>query len=145
MKITTTEAVVAYRLLGEVKLDKMENAEQIWVVRLMRALKGVATDFDDFLKDAVKRLRPEGHDAVEAILREPQGHTPEEIAGARKAQAAYNEQVAECVGPEESKEHDLDIAPIGDEALGRFIASNSLPLSQIMAVEPLFCGKDAKE
>lgn len=134
MKLTTAQAVLAYRALVNTKLE-------IATVRAMRALKDVATKYDDFVKDAVTKLRPDGYDAHARVLENVKGHSDEEVAAARKAEAEYNKLVTECVSVEEKKEHDFDIEPLGEEALERYIKANTLTGAQFMMVEPLFFGK----
>lgn len=128
MKSKKEAIIIAYRLLNNSKLGKMQDEEKFLVIRAIKQLKPVATDYDDFIKDAAQRLRPEGYDKIEA----KQGKELSEDE--QKAVAKYNEDVTKCVREELDKEVELTFTPLSEEAFGRFIASNDLAVSEILAV-----------
>lgn len=128
MNVKKEAVVVAYRILDNAKISKMNDEEKFLVIRAMRQLKPVAEDYDGFVKDAAQRLRPEGYDAIEA--KQGMDLTPEEEAVAAK----YNDDITRCVREELDKEVELTFTPLPDEAMGRFISSNDLSVRELMLV-----------
>ena len=51
--IKTKKVLAAFNLLNVAKLSEMEDADKIKVFHILRALKPVATKYDEFYKDAV--------------------------------------------------------------------------------------------
>lgn len=135
-KKTTNDIVTAYRLINTAKLGKMEDAEKFAIIKAVRQLKKVGTDFDDFLKDAQERLKPEGFDKIVGKIQ-----SKEELASdEQSALDKYNKDVAECLSEELGKEIELDFEPLSEEAVGRFIASNDFNVSEILAVSDVIGG-----
>lgn len=129
MKMKKEAMIVAYRILNNAKLSKMDGKEKYLVIRAMKQLKPVATDYDDFLKDAAQRLRPDGYEAIEA--KQDKDLTEEE----REVVDKYNTEISECVREELNKEVELGYKPLTEEAFGRFADSNDISLAELMAVD----------
>lgn len=132
-KKTVNDIVTAYRIVNNAKLGKMEDAEKFALIKAVRQLKKVDTDFQDLLKDAQEKLKPEGFDALAAKLQNKEGLTAEETAALNK----YNKDVADCVNDELGKEIELDFTPLSEEALGRLLASNDFAVNEILTVEDI--------
>lgn len=143
MRTTTDKAVAAFRLLNAAKTSKLEPSDHMSLIRALRPLRPVATEWDEFVKDAVKRLRPEGYDTHETEMTRLRSMPAEEQAAALKdeksrraveAEKAYNEAIEECLKTELDKETELSFTPLSDEALGRLMASNDWTAEQALAV-----------
>ena len=130
-KVTKADNVIsAYRILNNAKLGKMEDAEKFALIKAVRQLKKVGADFDDFLKDAQEKLKPE---SIEVIAVKVQGNevlTPEESAALNK----YNQDVSVCVKDELDKDVELTFAPLSEDALGRLVASNDFSVNEILII-----------
>ena len=61
-KIETSKVVSAYNVLSTAKYGKLDDADKIKVWKIARALKPVATKFEEDNKDAAEKLKPEGFD-----------------------------------------------------------------------------------
>lgn len=130
-KKTTDQIVTAFRLINTAKIGKMEDTEKYAIIKATRKLKKVGTDFDDFLKDAQEKLKPEGFDAIVSKMQAKQELTSAESATLNK----YNKDVSDCLADELKKEVELDFEPLSEEALGHLYASNDFSLSEILAIE----------
>lgn len=130
VKKTTEQIVAAFRLINTAKISKMEDTEKFALIKAVKHLKKVGTDFDDFLKDAQERLKPEDFDKIAAKYQSKDELTADETAALNK----YNKDVNECVQGELDKEVELDFEPLSEEALGRFIASNDFTVAEIMTI-----------
>lgn len=128
---TTDQIVTAFRLINNAKLTKMETAERFALIKAMRQLKKVATEFDDFLKDAQDKLKPENFDTIMEKYQSKQELTSEEIVAFNK----YNKNVSDCLKDELDKEIELTFEPLTEESLGRLIESNDYTVNDIMVIE----------
>lgn len=126
----TTDIVTAYRLINPAKLTKMEVKERYALILITRQLKKVATEFDDLLKDAQEKLKPAGLDAIVGKVEEKKGLTPQE----RDVLKRYNKDVSDCVKPELDKEVELDIVPLGKEAMEHFFDSNDFSVGDVVTI-----------
>lgn len=130
IKKKTDNVVAAFRLINTAKISKMEDSEKFALIKAVKHLKKVGTDFEDFLKDAQERLKPENFDKIAAKYQSKEELTADEMATLNK----YNKDVADCVQGELDKEVELDFEPLSEEALGRFIASNDFTVAEIMNI-----------
>lgn len=128
--VKVNDAVTAYRLINPAKLTKMETEERFAVILATRQLKKVATDFDELVKDAQEKLKPEGFDAIVEKVQGKKELTSSEQETLNK----YNKDVTDCVQTELDKEVEFDFNPLSEDALGRFVESNDFSVSEIMLI-----------
>lgn len=126
----TDSIVAAFRIINTAKISKMEDAEKFSFIKAVRQLKKVSTEFDEFLKDAQERLKPDGFDAIAAKYQNKEELTAEENAVLGK----YNADVSECVKEELEKEVELTFAPFSEDVIGRFVASNDFSVNEVLTV-----------
>lgn len=130
MKTTTEKAVVAYRVLNNAKIGKMKDGDKFNIVRIMKELKPVAIGYDDFIKDAAEKLKPEGIEEIQGKVQGRDALNPEE----QKVWDKYNADVAKCVQDELKKEHEFTFVPLSEEGFKGLLSSNDFTLSEIMAL-----------
>ena len=58
-KVKTEQVLGAFNVLNTAKYAKMDDADKIKVWKIARALKPIATKFDEDSKDAAEKLKPE--------------------------------------------------------------------------------------
>ena len=143
MKTTTEKAIVAFRILNNAKLSNMKDGDKFSVVKIMKELKPVVTGYDDFLKDAAKKLEPEGIGEIQKKLTSvfsmpPELHRAEIVKILSADELAlwdkYNSDVSKCVQEELAKEIKFEFKPLSEEGFKGLLASNDLPMSEIMAL-----------
>lgn len=146
--IKADKIVAAYRLLNTERneqtakdgfnLSVFDNSEDLYtVIRALDAMKPVVTKFDDFVKDAQKRLKPEGWDEK---VQKYQQASDEEKAAINKAAREYSDKVNECVSTELEKERDIDAYKhLGEAAFGRLVKGNGhlLDVPKIMLLREM--------
>ena len=140
MKTTTEKAVIAFNILyGDahrggknpgVKLGKMKDGDKFNMMKVMKELKPVATDYFDFMKDSSERLRPEGFEEIQTKLQSEEELTPDE----KKVWEEYNKKVQQCVEDELKKEVEFTFQPLSEEGFKGLLSSNDLTLAEIMAI-----------
>lgn len=150
---TTTigKTVKAFRTLDAAKLSRMDTAQRFALIKALRPMKKVTGDFEDFRDDALRRLRPEGFDKVEAVigrLREmPEPERSRAMADPANADAArlydaYGREVDGCLGEEAAKETELEFEPLSDEAFGTLLESNGdWTAGLAMELQDILCGE----
>ena len=63
-KLKTEVIIALFRMLNEAKYAKMNDDGKIKTWRILRALKPIAVKFDDDMKTAREKLRPDGYDEL---------------------------------------------------------------------------------
>lgn len=140
-----------YTLLDAAKYTKMEAADRRALVKAMRPLKKVSTDFTDFREDAIKRLRPDNYEEVARLVDEFNGLSAEartaavtdpKYTSAIKAFNAFQTDISECLREEIAKEQEMEYEPLTAEAIDRLLDSNEgWTVGQAMLVEDVLSGE----
>lgn len=132
----TIDIVNAYNVLNAAKLSKLADADKFTVIRAMRALKPVYTGYEDAVKDAQERLKPEDFDALQKKAadwnathkdKKLSDLTPEErttLEGINTAFRDYTEKVEQCVRDIAETEKTLDYTRLSQDAFGKLLESN---------------------
>lgn len=118
--------------LESAKLTKLEGAKKFKVIKAIRQLKKVAADFDDELKYAQEKLKPENFDAIVEKLRKQEQTSNEENEIIRK----YDSEVSEYMKSELEKEISLDFEPLSQGEM--YLLADSNPewnVAQLTAVQ----------
>lgn len=130
------DIVNAYNVLNAAKLAKMQDADKFTVIRAMRALKPIQTDYEAAVRDAQERLKPEDFDALQKKAADWNAThkdkkltdlTPEERAtldGINAAYRDYTEKVEQCVRDLAETEKTLDYTRLSQDAFGKLLESN---------------------
>lgn len=135
--IKTDTIVAAYDILNTRKreqdgqfiqgfrLSGLETTDMFRVLYAIKAMKPVATAFDDFRKDAYERLKPEDWDEIQEKRKRMDGLPAEERIAVRDAIAGYNKNVVDCLQAELDKEAELEaFEHLDDEAFGLLVKDN---------------------
>ena len=140
----TIDIVNAYNVLNAAKLAKMQDTDKFTVIRAMRALKPIQTDYEAAVRDAQERLKPEDFDALQKKAADWNAThkdkkltdlTPEERTtldginaayrdGINAAYRDYTEKVEQCVRDLAETERELTYTRLSEEALGKLMESN---------------------
>jgi hypothetical protein len=149
-KTIKTEKVLAlWRVLGQAKYTKMEDADKIKVWKIGRVLKPIAEKFEDESKDAAEKLKPmENFDELlqnaqefERVTKTPKADASELKMGAAEYGAFlkelqnYNKLVSEAVKGFADKEVEVEFEPISEEAFGKLMNSNDWTFNQVVDIE----------
>lgn len=140
-KITTEKILSVYNLISDAKLTKMEDCDKFKTIKIIRALKPVVTNFEDFKKVAKDKLKGDNHDYMLEKAQQWQAEcekttlSESERIEINRYFNDYNNKISECLKDEGLKENELDYEPLGAGAFGKFVASNDWTLGEIAAIE----------
>ena len=158
-KIKTSEILAAYNVLNTAKYGSMEDADKIKVWKITRALKPIATKFDEDSKDAAEKMKPKDKDfdetlqkaqEYERIIRDPKADTKKLPMGAAEYDAfiekfkEYNKLVGKAVEDFANKEVKVSFEPLNDDAFGKLMASNEWTMGQAVALSEIICSDSAE-
>ena len=149
-KIETSKVVSAYNVLSTAKYGKLDDADKIKVWKIARALKPVATKFEEDNKDAAEKFKPDGFDEKLQNAQEYErvSKTPNEDASNIKIGAAeyekfiselksYNKLVSDAVKEYAENECEISFEPLSEDAFGKLMASNEWTMEQVTTLGSL--------
>lgn len=136
-KVTTEKAVITFRILNNAKFGKMKDGDKFNAVKIMKELKPVATSYDDFLKDAAEKLKPEGSEEIQGKIQSGEKLSSDE----QKEWDKYNQNVAKCVQDELAKELELDFVALSEEGFKGLLASNDFTMGEVLALDEVIGGE----
>ena len=157
--IKTSEILAAYNILNTAKYGSMEDGDKIKVWKITRALKPIATKFDEDSKDAAEKFKPKDKDFDEKlqkaqeyarIIRTPKADASKLPMGAAEYEAfiekfkAYNKLVEEAVKEFANKEIEVDIDAISDDTFGKLMSSNEWTMGQAVALSEIIVADEVK-
>ena len=150
--LKTKKVLAVFNLLNVAKLGEMEDANKIKVFHILRALKPVATKYDEFYKDAVEKLKPEGYD--EKILK--WNECREKIQLGVKMEKLpmdgddfvdmtykvinpFNKAINDATDKEAETEAEVEFEPISERAFMKLVKANDWNVGQIDELNELVC------
>lgn len=149
MKTIKTEKLVSvYALLKGAKLGNIEDEQKIKLVKSVKAIKKVATAFDDFKNDCLEAMKGAEHDdkvkqAQEWQQQEQEGKEVTLSIDERKALNEYfnkyQQLVTDAVKEEAGKDNEVDIRTITEDSLTKLATANDWTIEQIIEVEEIVC------
>lgn len=145
--IKTEKVLSAYRVLSTAKYTKMDDADKIKVWKIARALKPIATKFDEDSKDASEKMKPEGFDENLRKAQEYERVTKDANADASKLEMGaaeynafikelqkYNKIVGEAIKEYAEKEVEVEFDALSEDAFGKLMASNEWTMEQTLEI-----------
>lgn len=134
--IKTRQAVSAYNVARSLKFGKVERGDVFTLLRATNALKPTVTAYEDFVKDAQERLKPEDYDRIAAKYQAKEELTAKEQAVAKK----YNKDLNDLMEAELEKVVEVEYEPLGEDGLYALAAANeNLMLEAMALMQEMFC------
>ena len=128
--ITIETAVIASTLLlgnqslPAAKLSRLEGSEKFSVLRAAMALRPIRDNYLATEQTAQESLRPDNWDALVEQSEKWDTLTAEEKATHNAAAAKYNTELNNYLTEERAKTVEIEITPLDEATLGRFLDSN---------------------
>lgn len=141
----TSTIIEVYQLLNSAKLTKMESKEKFQVIKIMRAMKPVAEEWDSFVKTMDEKLKGENHEEMLAKAQQWQKEG-EKTTLSLDERMAVNEYFGkldrerrQLVASEQSKEVNILFDKLTEEAFEHLVDSNDFVVGQILALQEAIC------
>ncbi len=151
LKVTTENVLKAYNIIAQAKYTKLDDADKVRLWKIARALKPVATKYDEDSKDAAEKLKPEGFDEKAMKWNE----TRDKISAGIKddlpmSQAEfidflyhvinpYNENVNSALEELKGKEVELEFNALTEDAFAKLMSSNEWNMEQVAMAGDIVC------
>ena len=145
--IKTEKVLAAYNILNATKYTKLDDVDKVKVWKIARALKPIATKFDEDSKDAADKMKPEGFNDNLAKAQEYERVTKNADADTSKLQMGaseyskfieelkkYNKLVSDAVREFADKEVEVEFELLSEEAFGKLMASNEWTMEQTVEI-----------
>lgn len=133
MELKTIEIIELYKMLVTAKLPKLNDGNQVKLVRLYNILKSVITPLEELEKDAREKLKDENFNEMAAIgQRLTNGDNTIDENDKRKVHEYFNnyaKQIEECLKPELEKTHNIEMPKLSDEDFAQLTVANDFSLS----------------
>lgn len=144
----TSKVLDAYRIISTAKYGKLDDADKIKVWKIARALKPVATQFEEDSKDAADKLKPADDFAerlqyaqeYETASKDPNYDASKLKMGAAEYQdfikdfREYNKLVGDAIKEFADKEVELEFDGISEDVFGKLMASNDWTMEQAVLI-----------
>lgn len=141
----TSAVIEVYKALKEAKLTKMESKEKFQIIKIMRAVKPVAEEWDAFMATVDEKLKGENHETIVAMIQQWQREgdnttlTMEERKEVNEYIAKFNAERNELINAELAKEVEVSFERISEEAFERFVDSNDMDVSVLTTLSESIC------
>lgn len=141
----TSTIIEVYQLLNTAKLTKMESKEKFQVIKIMRAMKPVAEEWDSFVKTIDEKLKGEHHEDMLAKAQQWQKEGEKTTLSLDERMAVneyfgkFDKERRELIASERSKEVDVLFDKLTEEAFERLVDSNDFNVGQIIALQEAIC------
>lgn len=153
LNLTTEKVLAAYNVVSTAKYSKLEDADKIKVWKIARALKPVATKFDEDTRDAAEKMKP-SDDYNDRLMKARQYERlsrqkdadmsksemgPAEYDAFMKEFEAYNKLVADTIKDFAKKEVEIEFEPITEDAFCKLMDSNDWTIDQVTILGDIIC------
>lgn len=141
----TSTIIEVYQLLNNAKMTKMESKEKFQIIRIMRAMKPVAEEWDSFVKTMDEKLRDDNHEEMLAKAQQWQkeGEKTTLSLDERMAVNEYfgklDKERRELIASEQSKEVNILFDKLTEEAFEHLVDSNDFVVGQIVTLQEVIC------
>ena len=136
--VKTIDVVNAYRVLANVKIGKLEEAEQSLIAKAIRSIRTIAKDYTDHEADLKKMLQPENIQELGVIEAKGEAATVEERVKFQTEMGGYMKSLDKQMNEAAEAEVEIEIEPIGFETLCKLAAANDQPLGAMMIIDDIF-------
>lgn len=135
------EIIELHNVLKEAKLGGMKLESKMIVLNNLRQTTPIFNTYNEVLKEASERLKPEGFDdlikKVQADNGKPQSEclsTPDEIRKANRMVSTYNNEMETYLREMNDEEVDFTPGRLPADDFGKFMETNDMEASKLILV-----------
>ena len=153
--IKTSAILAAYNVLNTAKYGSLDDKDKIKVWKIARALKPVATKFEEDTKDAAEKMKPEMEGGFDEMLQkaqefermrtDPKADMKKAPMGAAeydkfvKEFTKYNKLVTDAVKEFGEKVVKVEFEPLNEDSFGKLMDSNDWTMEQVVSLAEIIC------
>lgn len=141
----TSKIVIAYRLINKIKISNMDDDGKIKVIKAIKAMKPIYTEFEDFSKDAQEKLKDDDFEKMSEKSKEWQGGientslSEKERVEVNAYFGKYYEALNKCLKEESEKENEITYEKLSEQEFCKLVGNNDLNLDEIITLEEVLC------
>ena len=150
LTMKTEKVLAVYRILGPAKYDKLSDEDKVKVWKIARAMKPIATQFEEDSKDAAEKMKPaddfnerfQKAQEYERKIKENADDlpmTPSEYQAFLKDFQKFQNVVNKAIKEFADKEVTLNFEKLNEDAFGKLMASNSWTSDQAVELGDILC------
>jgi hypothetical protein len=109
-----------YKMLGEATVAQLTSDERIEVVKVLKATRPHAKEYDEFVNDLREKFKTANTDAIVQKIQMNKGLTEAEASEFME----YNTPVSKAIHEEREREVEINLPAIGEDAVLKMIGEN---------------------
>lgn len=125
------EIVSAYRILGDAKVNMLDESEISKIVKTRKMFRQIAEEFEAFLKDAFDKFKPDEFDETQEQLKKWSELSDEEKHKVTEKVKAYEQAVNSVLQDEYDREVDITVEKLSEESIVKLLKHNEWSLSKL--------------
>ena len=140
MKVKVGEIVNVYPVIMKSSFAKMNGKAKLGMVRIIKAMKPVASEFEEVRQDAIKKLA--GEDYQEAIkkVQNPKDYSEDEVKEALNVAKTSDDAYSKFVQEECEKEVEVEFELLKEDDFESLLeGSKDLTPQELMMLSELIC------
>lgn len=140
MKVKIGEIVNVYPVIMKSSFSKMNGKAKLGMVRIIKAMKPVASEFEEVRQEAIKKLA--GEDYQEAIkkVQNPKDYSEDEVKEALKVAKTSDDAYSKFVQEECEKEVEVEFELLKEDDFESLLeGSKDLTPQELMMLSELIC------
>ena len=140
MKVKVGEIVNVYPVIMKSSFAKMNGKAKLGMVRIIKAMKPIASEFEEVRQDAIKKLA--GEDYQEAIkkVQNPKDYSEDEVKEALKVAKTSDDAYSKFVQEECEKEVEVEFELLKEDDFESLLeGSKDLTPQELMMLSELIC------
>lgn len=131
------EIVDAYKILGEAKVNSLEESEILKIVKARKEMRSIVEDFEAFLKDCQDKFKPVNWEGFQEKLQQWQKEgdnttiTEEEKIQINKVFVTYQNTINTAIKEELEKEVEINIEKLNNDSVLKLLKHNDWTVSKL--------------
>ena len=138
MKVKVGEIVNVYPVIMKSSFAKMNGKAKLGMVRIIKAMKPVASEFEEVRQDAIKKLAGDDYQQALPKVQKPNDYKEDEVKEALKVVKASDEAYAKFMQEECEKEVEVDYQMLKEDDFEALLeGSKDLTPQELMLLSEL--------
>lgn len=131
------ELIAAYKALGEAKVTKLESSEVLKIVKVRKAMRPFAEEYEAFLKDCQEKFKPVAWDEIQAKAQKWETLTDDEKKDLNNVLMEYNNKINSAILEEIEKEVEVSVEKLNEDSLTNILQENGWEVKRLEELEVL--------